>query len=192
MEELSFRKLLIDRLGKYSKRYTIILSGIMFGLFHRNLYQFFYATILGVVFAYIYTNTGRIHYTMILHAMINLMQGMIPAIFLKHIDVNGFLDTYLKNTSDLYNPEVQKQILEFYTNPYFLMLLLWDFFILSLMIVGIVLFILNVKKVHIDDIASPVTKKDAFSVVYINPGMILFIAGTLISTIQRIIEQILQ
>ena len=78
LEELAFRKVLLDRLSCYSKKYTIILSGVMFGLFHTNLFQFFYACLIGIVFAYIYTITGKIRYTIILHMSVNFLHGIVP------------------------------------------------------------------------------------------------------------------
>lgn len=54
IEELIFRKLIIDRIRGYGEGLAVIVSGLMFGLFHGNLYQFFYAFGLGALFAYIY------------------------------------------------------------------------------------------------------------------------------------------
>lgn len=71
VEELLFRKLLMDRLGVYGDRIAILVSAIAFGLFHGNLYQFFYAAMLGAIFAYVYSRTGNILYTILLHAVFN-------------------------------------------------------------------------------------------------------------------------
>lgn len=71
-EEIIFRKLLIDRTIKYGARVSIILSAVLFALFHGNLNQFFYALFMGGFFAYIYIKTGKIIYTIILHLIINL------------------------------------------------------------------------------------------------------------------------
>ena len=59
-EEFIFRKLLIDRLAIYSKTLAIFASGIMFGIFHGNIHQFFGATFLGWALAYSYAETGNI------------------------------------------------------------------------------------------------------------------------------------
>ena len=72
VEEMVFRKLLIDRVVKYGEWVAILTSGIMFGMFHGNFSQFFFATLLGGFFAYIYVRTGKIWYTMFLHATVNL------------------------------------------------------------------------------------------------------------------------
>lgn len=83
MEELMFRKLLIDRIVPFGQKTAILVSGISFGLFHGNFYQFFYACILGMVFAYIYSSTGKIKYTIFLHMIINCVGGMVPALLLR-------------------------------------------------------------------------------------------------------------
>ena len=46
-EEWLFRKQLIDHTRKYGEKTAILLSGLAFGLFHMNLFQFFYAFLLG-------------------------------------------------------------------------------------------------------------------------------------------------
>ncbi len=76
-EELIFRKLLLDRLRPMGDRAAIWISGVAFGLFHMNLYQFFYATLLGLIFAGIALKTGKIHHTMLLHAGINLFSLLV-------------------------------------------------------------------------------------------------------------------
>ncbi len=86
LEELLFRKLLIDSTSKYGFGASILLSGLIFGLFHGNFVQFFYATALGILFAYIYASTGKLRYTALLHmgynlyasAVIPLARKMIP------------------------------------------------------------------------------------------------------------------
>ena len=70
-EELVFRKLLIDRFSRFGNTFAVIVSGLMFGLFHVNLQQFFYAFALGVIFGYIYVKTRNIVYSSILHMIIN-------------------------------------------------------------------------------------------------------------------------
>lgn len=77
IEELLYRKLLLDRIEPISRQMSIILSGLMFGLFHVNVYQFFYAFIIGMIFASIYLNTGKIQYTIFLHMMVNFMGSVV-------------------------------------------------------------------------------------------------------------------
>ena len=84
-EEIFFRKLLIDRTIRYGATLSIILSAILFGLFHGNLSQFFYAFFLGGFFAYVYIKTGKIIYTISLHSMINILGSVISSIFIQSL-----------------------------------------------------------------------------------------------------------
>ena len=56
---------------------------MIFGLCHGNFYQFFYAFGIGLVFGYIYTRTGRIRYTIVLHMIINFL-GSVAAIYIQN------------------------------------------------------------------------------------------------------------
>ncbi|WP_288273273.1 CPBP family intramembrane glutamic endopeptidase [uncultured Bifidobacterium sp.] len=71
VEEWLFRKQIIGRLRRYGERPAIVLSALFFGLFHLNLYQFFYAFGLGLLFGYVYTRTSQLRYTVALHMAIN-------------------------------------------------------------------------------------------------------------------------
>ncbi len=73
MEELAFRKLLVDRVLPFGELQACLLSGLIFGLFHGNIRQFFYAATLGFIFAYVYVKTRNILYTIGLHIGINLL-----------------------------------------------------------------------------------------------------------------------
>ena len=59
-EEFIFRKFLIDRLAIYSKTLAIFSSGILFGIFHINIHQFFGTMLLGWSLAFSYAETGNI------------------------------------------------------------------------------------------------------------------------------------
>lgn len=79
-EELACRKLLLDRLHPYGTGYAAIISGLLFGLIHGNSAQFFLAFFVGVVFALVYLKTGRVLYTILLHAIINTTASL-PELF---------------------------------------------------------------------------------------------------------------
>ena len=79
-EEYIFRKQMIDRLHRYGEGVSILVSALLFGLIHGNLSQFFYAFLLGALFAYIYTRTGTIWYTVALHALINFLGGIVSSL----------------------------------------------------------------------------------------------------------------
>lgn len=86
MEELMFRKFLIDRTVQYGQKTAVILSGVGFGLFHGNFFQFFYACAIGMVFAYLYSSTGRIRYSILLHMMINFMGGFVSLLMIQGME----------------------------------------------------------------------------------------------------------
>ncbi len=81
VEELIFRKTMIDRLSVYGDRIAVVASAFAFGLFHGNFHQLFYATALGLVLGYVYTKTRRSIYSILLHMAVNFM-GSVPAVLL--------------------------------------------------------------------------------------------------------------
>ena len=84
-EELIFRKVLIDRLSRYSTFLAIFVSGLFFGLYHGNFSQFFFATGIGLLFAFLYSKTGKIHLTIILHMIVNLFTSVITTTALQKV-----------------------------------------------------------------------------------------------------------
>ena len=83
MEELMFRKILIDRIVPFGQKAAVVVSGVAFCLFHGNFYQFFYACCLGMIFAYLYSSTGRMRYGILLHMLINMVGGVLPVVFMQ-------------------------------------------------------------------------------------------------------------
>ncbi|MBR6404523.1 MAG: CPBP family intramembrane metalloprotease [Eubacterium sp.] len=176
LEELAFRKLLLDRVSGYSKKYTIILSGIMFGLIHTNLYQFFYAFFIGMVFAYIYTITGKLRYSVILHMTVNFIHGILPMIFLKHIDTDEALEL---STMDKTNPAYTQKMTQLLSNPYMLSYVLYIIILLIFVVAGIIIFALNHRQLKVNDSQSPLQKPEAVPAIFYNLGMILFFIITI-------------
>lgn len=76
-EEWMFRRQIIDRLRAYGERTAILVSALAFALFHLNLYQFFYAFALGLVFGYVYTRTSKLRYSVAMHMIINLNGSVV-------------------------------------------------------------------------------------------------------------------
>jgi membrane protease YdiL (CAAX protease family) len=90
-EEILFRKVIIDRIRLYGDKAAIAVSGFIFGLCHGNFYQFFYAFLIGVVFAYIYIQTGKLRYTIVFHMIINFLGSIVG---LKVQDVPWLIRVY--------------------------------------------------------------------------------------------------
>ncbi len=186
LEELAYRKLLIDKIGQYDKVYAIILSGLMFGLFHTNIYQFFYTTCIGMLFAYVYTKTGKIRYSMILHMCMNFIHGAVPIFLSKITDIE--LITSLKD-ANLNDPAVKEQVENMYTSPGFLVYMAYANFILVVVVLGFVVFIVWTvhKKWRLDNSESMLPEKGAPKIVFGNLGFILFTLVTIGITIYEII-----
>ncbi len=81
-EELQFRKILLDRVAHYGEVTAMLLSGVMFGLAHGNIYQFFYTALSGCFYAFVYLRTGKIKYTIFLHMLNNSFSTIIWGISL--------------------------------------------------------------------------------------------------------------
>lgn len=80
MEELIFRKFLIDHTIKYGSTFAILFSAMIFALFHRNFFQLIYTFLIGAFFASVYIKTGNIKYTILLHSLINFSGSILPSL----------------------------------------------------------------------------------------------------------------
>ena len=71
-EELAFRGIIYRGLRKDgSALQAILISALLFGLFHMNLNQMVYATALGILFALLRETTGSVLASMIAHMTVN-------------------------------------------------------------------------------------------------------------------------
>jgi len=84
VEELIFRKLMIDKLSRFGDSFAIIISAVAFGLFHGNFYQFFYAAFLGLLLGYVYCRSGKVKYTVIFHMIINFLGSVAVLPIIKY------------------------------------------------------------------------------------------------------------
>ena len=77
------RRFLIDRTAVYGERAAIVFSAVAFGLFHGNLFQFFYAAGIGLLLGLLYVRTGRLIYTVTLHSLINLIGAVVSPLIMQ-------------------------------------------------------------------------------------------------------------
>lgn len=154
VEELVFRKILLDRIAAYGHGTAIIVSGFLFGVAHGNFYQFFYAFALGTIFAYIYLHTGRIWYTMVFHMIINFYGGIVPIGIMKITEKNFVLGGLLTYGNIMF-------MAAFVISAAVLLFCFWE-------------------SLSFDrgEITLPFGKK-IVSVIF-NPGMILFVAAAIV------------
>jgi membrane protease YdiL (CAAX protease family) len=174
IEELIFRKLIVDRTVKYGEGTAILLSGLMFGLFHGNLSQFAYAFVLGMFFAFIYIKTGQIKVTIGLHMIINFIGGIVSVLVLKMLDNSGFYDM----TSGEYDPAAFTETIMSGNGgkliAALMVILLYVFFVAAVVIAGVVMFIVFHKKFTLNKGEINLEKGHRFTTVILNPGMIIY------------------
>ena len=172
-EELLFRKLLIDNLAKYGEGLAITVSGFAFGLFHGNFTQFFYATMIGLLFGYIYVRTGRLRYTIILHMMINLGSTLITPVY-------NMLDMDLIDSSESY-AEIGRKILSM--PPEELWSFAWPILILAVYVIGtygmgiagLILYLVKRKRMFINPVENEIYQGYRFRAVMGSPGIWVYI-----------------
>lgn len=88
-EEFIFRGAVLSLLKPYGNGVAVFTSAFLFGLYHGNFSQFFYAFALGICFGYIAVVTKSIYSTTLLHAFFNSI-GAILMVFLSTDAVNGY------------------------------------------------------------------------------------------------------
>lgn len=173
VEEIVFRKMLVDRLIPYGEAISILVPGIIFGIFHGNLQQCFFAAAIGIFFSFIYVKTGKIKYTVFMHIGINMF-SCIYTILLSVILSTGIYDNPELFSDSRYIAEYMPTILGKIIIPY---LILFGMMIISfgIAISGIVLFFVFLKRFKCTK--SPIIsleKGRVFSTVVLNPGMLCF------------------
>lgn len=172
LEEFVFRKLIVDRTAKYGQGVAIVMSGLMFGLFHGNLSQFAYATTLGMFFAFLYVKTGDLKITIGLHMLVNFLGAIVSVLILKLIKYDELL-MYSQNMDSTAEAEmfmhfILENILGWLV--YFGYILM----ILALLITGVVLLIVFRKRFALQPGEVVLPKGKRFSTMFLNVGMILY------------------
>jgi membrane protease YdiL (CAAX protease family) len=141
-EELLFRKFLIDRTIRHGEFISCAMSGIMFGLWHGNFQQFFFAFFIGVLFAFVYIRTGNIIYTMIMHASMNLVTSTVTVELFNALMKSMGIDMATGNI----NANIDDSVIIKSVLPMLLLLLLWIGLLVSFQIVGFIMLIVKRKK----------------------------------------------
>lgn len=169
-EELFFRKFLVDRTAQYGERVSVVISGLMFGMFHGNLSQFPYAFALGAFFAYIYIRTGRIGYTILMHAIINFVGSIVGSLILKNIDLSLYEQIF---SSTSIEEIVAALTMENMTGLF--ILLVYEMVIMTVVVIGIILWILEFRKFFFKPAAQDIPKGRCFEASICNKGMLVYI-----------------
>lgn len=83
-EELLCRGLVLRLLQPYGKRFAIVLSAILFGLFHGNIVQIPFATLVGLVLGYV-TVEYSITWAIVLHIINNFVLAEVMSLLSEYI-----------------------------------------------------------------------------------------------------------
>ncbi|MCD7716507.1 MAG: CPBP family glutamic-type intramembrane protease [Lachnospiraceae bacterium] len=169
IEEYVFHRQLIDRMSCYGEKLAIVTSALMFGLFHGNFTQFFYAFALGLLFGYIYLKTGKLRYSAGLHMGINFLGSIVPSALLNMLDLSALEN--LENLETLSFEAIE---------PLLMQLALYGGYVIVLLvsaIVGLVLFCRSWRRVSFTQAEMELPKGTKFRTVYGNAGMAVFVLG---------------
>ncbi len=167
LEEYVFRKLIVDRTAKYGQGTAIVLSGLMFGLFHGNLNQFAYAFLLGLFLAFLYVKTGDLKVTIGLHMCINFMGAVVSVLLLKAIHLDEYQEIVMNGADSQAIMDYMMRYL-----PGWIFYFVYILFILAVLVTGIVLFIVFRKKLAVEP--GQIAKGQRFKTVICNPGMLCY------------------
>lgn len=171
LEELICRKILIDRTIRYGEKLSVLMSGLIFGLLHQNLFQFFYAFALGSLFAYVYIRTGRIRYTVILHAVINFLGAVVAPAVISFVNMDAINELAAGN----FSMELLAAVL-----PGYLVLMTYGTILLGLSIFGLILLILKRRQLIWKEAEGQLPGKPALKGALLNVGMIIYVLVCLV------------
>ena len=79
-EEIAFRGILMQSLRRFGDSFALLVSSLLFGLFHLNMIQGPYAFLLGLWFGYLVLRTGSLRISMVLHACINFSAAVMSVL----------------------------------------------------------------------------------------------------------------
>ena len=129
-EEFWFRGIVMESLRPYGNGFAIFVSALLFGLTHANFGQLFYTAVIGICLGYIAISTKSIVTTTIMHAILNSISGIMLILISTEP-----AQRYLIGKGDNNDPVV-------------ILMLVYMFFVIMLMIVGIFMAIFKLRKIR--------------------------------------------
>ncbi len=163
LEEIFYRKLVIDRLRGFGDLPAILISGILFGLIHGNFGQLFYAVAVGLLLGCVYVKTGRLRYTVGLHMAVNLVGGVFTAELSRHLDVARLTQAPLSYLSESPVPVIGY--------------LLYEGFLLACLIGTPIALVLFARRTRLSPASEPLPKGWGRSVLLKNPALWFFLVA---------------
>lgn len=167
-EELLFRKFLIDRVVNYGEVTAMLMSGVMFGLYHGNLAQCTYAFAIGCFLAFIYIRTGKIGYTIAIHMFVNGFSTYLTKFMLSGVNIAEMQGYLLNGDTESYTKFVQENMTALAG------VAMVGMFVIVAVFVGFILAIVLRKKFVFEHHEEEIEKGKRFKTAVLNPGMILY------------------
>jgi len=90
-EEITMRGIFLSGYKKVDIKIAALMSGLIFGILHMNMQQFFYAFALGVLLAYLVHITNSIFASMLCHFTFNGFQTLLSAFAFKMAKAQGVI-----------------------------------------------------------------------------------------------------
>ena len=154
----------------------ITVSALLFAVMHLDLYKLPITFIMGLVFGYIYTKTGRLRYSIILHMCINFLGSVVSTFVVSKVDFESFEEiTQISDTAEL----IDSGFLIF--GAYILVMLV-------LFILGWIVFFANLRKLELPPSTMPIMKKERFKTAYLNAGFICIVLYFIFSTVITFVD----
>ena len=168
VEEILFRRLLIDRLIVFGDKAAIFVSAFMFGIMHGNFEQLFYAFGVGLLFGYVYIRSGKLRYSVLLHMAINFFGGFLPVVIVNGLDLYQL--QYYSMAPGLFSQEL------FNSLGRLILLVLYELAVIGFAITGLVLLIRMRKRFQLKKGEMTLTVAQALKKMVTTPGMVLYMA----------------
>ena len=169
IEEYIFRKQILDRTRKYGEKLAVFFSALTFALFHTNLFQFFYAFGLGWLFAYIYLQTGRLRYPVLIHSIVNFFGSVVAPFVLSLVDLEVLSGINPVATSE----EVIALLGDIL--PGLVVYMFYATVLMGLSVAGFVMLMIRRKRLVWQNATLQLPKGATVKTVYRNVGMIVFV-----------------
>ena len=164
LEEFIFRKQILDRCAVYGEKLALLFSALVFALAHGNLFQFFYAFGLGLLFGYVYLRTKRLRYSVIMHVTVNFIGSALAPFLLSQLDLEALLQM---------NQLTAEQMLAMLPNV--AMFLVYVVLLLGLSLAGLIVLLVRWSRATFLPADQQVPRGTGFQAVYANLWVIVLI-----------------
>ena len=169
VEEIMFRKLIINRTRMYGEKLSLFFSALIFALFHMNPQQFFYSFFLGLLLGYLYLRRGKLLPCIILHAAVNFTSGVIPLFIYRIVDIDAMTEIMLEEDVEAMIKMVEENLLGYtFVSVYGLSLM-------ALTLAGFIVYVIKTRKVTFKESSEQLPKDTEATVAFTNVGVALLI-----------------